>query len=279
MGALSVSLEGSGPVQTIRLQRPPINALDAGTLEELGALADVVSADAVCRVVVIASGLEGVFCSGGDLKYWRTFPRERAHEISRAGRQTFSRITRMRKPTIAAIDGHVIGDGIALALSCDLRLASLQASFRLPEAGYGFIPGWGTLHRLAQAIGRPRALDMILTGCPVEARTALEWGLVSRLQSAGTFDKGLELLLHSLLVKSATALSMAKAVLKDPVEGTDAASEQEVAAFAQVWGGEDWQEGIAAHFARRTPRFAAGPESISSLNQSLGSPVGDEQAR
>ncbi len=279
MAVRSVSLEGSGPVRTIRLHRPPVNALDATTLEELTAAADTVSTDMDCRVVVIASAIDGVFCSGGDLKFWQTFQSEQARDVSLAGRESFARISRIRKPTIAAIDGHVIGDGIALTLSCDLRLASPRASFRLPEVGYGFIPGWGTLHRLVRTIGRPRTLDMILTGCTVGGRTALEWGLVSRLQPAGMFDEGLEVLLHSLLVKSPTALSLAKVALQEGAEGPDATPAQETAAFIQAWGGEDWQEGIAAHFARRTPRFAAGPESISSLDESLGSPVRGEWVR
>jgi enoyl-CoA hydratase/carnithine racemase len=221
----SVSLEGSGPVRRIRLHRPPVNALDARTLEELGAAADALGADMECRVVVIASAIDGVFCSGGDLKFWRTFPREQARDVGLVGRESFARIARIRKPTIAAIDGHLIGDGIALALSCDLRLASPRASFRLPEVEYGFIPGWGTLHHLVRTIGHPRTLDMILTGCTVGGRTALEWGLVSRIQPTGTFDKGLEMLVHGLLVKSPTALSLAKAALQEGVEGPDATPE------------------------------------------------------
>lgn len=211
----SITLEGKGPVRRIRLGRPPINALDAEALEGLAAAADAVSEDAECRVVVFASALDGIFCSGGDLRFWRNFPRERAREVSLAGRGTFARIARLRVPTIAVIDGHVIGDGIALALSCDLRFASPRAVFRLPEAAYGFIPGWGTLHRLARAIGRPRTLDMSLTGRTVDAGTALAWGLANRIQPAEAFAEALEALVNDLLSMCPTALSLAKAALLD----------------------------------------------------------------
>ncbi len=254
----SLTVETTGPVCTIRLRRAPINALDARALEELTAAAEVVAEDAECRVMVLASAMDGVFCSGGDLKFWRAFPGERAREVSLAGREAFARIARLDKVTVAAIDGRVIGDGIALALSCDLRFASSRASFRLPEAGYGFIPGWGTLHHLVRTIGRPRTLDMILTGRTVEAATALEWGVISRLQPKDTFAAGLDALLHSLLAMSPAALSLAKAALMGGPVSPDVTPEQEIAAFIQAWGGDDWQEGIAALLSKRSPRYATG---------------------
>ena len=253
----SITVEGKGLVRTIRLGRPPINTLDAEALEELAAAADAVSADAECRVVVLASALDGSFCSGGDLKFWRNFPRERAREVSLAGRNAFARIARLQKLTLAAIAGPVIGDGIALALSCDLRFASPRAMFRLPEAAYGFIPGWGTLHRLARAIGRPRTLDMVLTGRTVDAGTALAWGLVNRLQPAEAFAEGLEAFVDALLSMSPAALSLAKAALAEGPGKPDGTPERETAAFLQAWGGEDWGEGIAALLTKRPPRFAA----------------------
>jgi enoyl-CoA hydratase/carnithine racemase len=83
----SVSVEGEGPVRTIWLARPPINALDGEALWELATAADLVAADVECRVVVVASAIEGIFSGGGDLKFWRAYPRERAQEVSLAGRE------------------------------------------------------------------------------------------------------------------------------------------------------------------------------------------------
>lgn len=257
MTAQMVTIESSGPVRRIRLCRSPINALDAQALEELGAAADAVAADREARVVVLTSGIDGVFCSGGDLKFWRAFPKDQAQQVALAGRQAFARIARVRKPTIAAIDGHVVGDAIALALSCDLRLASSRSSFRLPETRYGFLPGWGTLHQLVRTIGHARTMDMVLTGRPVEADIALQWGLVSRVEPAATFTEALETLAHSLLSMSPTALSLAKTALSNGLWVPGATPECETAAFMEAWGSEEWQEGISALLTKRSPRFAA----------------------
>lgn len=258
MTAQTVAIEGSGPVRTIHLCRLPINALDAQALQELGAAADAVGADGKTRVVVVASGIDGVFCSGGDLKFWRDFPKEQARQVALAGRRAFARIARLGIPTIAAIDGHVVGDAIALALSCDLRLASSRTVFRLPETRYGFLPGWGTLHHLVRTIGHARTMDMVLTGRSVEANVAMEWGLVSRVQPTETFAGELERLAHSLLSMSPTALSLAKTALLNGPWAPGETPERETAAFIEAWGSEEWQEGISALLAKRSPRFAAG---------------------
>lgn len=275
MAAQWVNVEASGPVRTIRLRRPPINALDAWALEELGAAADAVAADAEGRVVVLASAIDGVFCSGGDLRFWRTFPKERAREVSMAGQAAFTRIARMGKATIAAIDGHVIGDGIGLALSCDLRLASPRTSFRLPEACYGFIPGWGTLHHLVRTVGHPRTLEMILTGRSVDANVALKWGLINRVQPAATFATGLEALLKALLAMSPTALSLAKIALTGGPGDPDAKATQQEDAFSRAWGSEDWREGISALLAKRSPRFAIDRTSMLGISMSPENTGGD----
>jgi enoyl-CoA hydratase len=264
--AQTVEIEGSGPVRTIRLCRPPINALDADALEKLGAAADAVAADSEARVLVFASGIDGIFCSGGDLKFWRSFPKAQAQQVALAGRQVFTRIARLGKPTIAAIDGHAVGDAIALALSCDLRLASSRASFRLPEMRYGFLPGWGTLFHLVRTIGHARAMDMVLTGRTVEANVALEWGLATRVQPADTFTEELRQLVDSLLGMSPAALSLAKTALRWGPWAPGATPEDELAAFIEAWGGDDWQEGIAALLSKRSPRYATG--RLSSPGQS-----------
>ncbi len=256
MTAQTVTLERSGPVCTIRLRRSPINAMDAHALEELRAAADAVAADAETRVVVLASGIDGVFCSGGDLKFWREFPKDQAPQIALAGRQAFAGIARLGKPTIAAIDGHVVGDAIALALSCDLRVASSRTCFRLPETRYGFLPGWGTLHHLVRTIGHGRTMDMLLTGRAVEATTALEWGLVSRVEATSTFAETLGALTRSLLSMSPTALALGKTALMNGPWVPGLTSVGETSAFIHAWGSTECQEGISALLEKRSPRFA-----------------------
>ena len=127
----AVSLRREGYVDIITLQRPPINALDMETLSELSEAVESAKTDREIRVLLIASGLDGIFCSGGDLKFWMGIADGR--DVGDAGRRVFAQIESFPKPTIAVLNGHVIGDGLSLALACDLRVASETVS--LPNAG------------------------------------------------------------------------------------------------------------------------------------------------
>lgn len=106
--------------------------------------------------------------------------------MTRVGREVFAQVERLPKLTIAAVNGHVIGDGLALALACDLRIASVAATFRLPEVACGFIPGWGLIHRLVASAGRTNAAELLLTGQPVEAARARAMGFVNEVVSSET---------------------------------------------------------------------------------------------
>lgn len=237
-------LEREGEIALLTLSRPPINALDRKGLEELALIAGELQSDRGVRVVVITGGIEGIFSSGGDLKYWRQI--HDGCEVSRVGREVFARIERLSQPTIAAINGQVIGDGLTLALACDFKIASEAATFRLPEVAYGFIPGWGLIKRLVALVGRARATEILLTGQPVEAGDALRIGLINevvppeRLRDL-TWKRALELAAHS-----PHALRAAKCALL----GGD-----ESACFNAVWGEADWQEGIDALLNKRVPMF------------------------
>jgi enoyl-CoA hydratase len=239
---------------TLTLTRPPINVLDQSTLLALGATIDRVAADPGVRVVVLASGVTGVFCAGGDLKFWRGFSREMARSVSRGGREVFERIENLPQPTIAAIEGHVIGDGLALALAADLRIVSEDATFRVPEAEYGFIPGWGIVRRLREQFGAPLALEMVLTGAAITAERALALGLVTEIVPSGWALRRAQELGETLARKSPAALTWSKrAVRGRPSVGNGDTWDEDC--FAEVWGGEDWREGIDALLARRQPVF------------------------
>lgn len=242
----SWSRERDGAVTLLTLTRPPVNALDRAALDELADRLTEVEADAETRAVVVTSGLAGVFCSGGDLKYWRT--EHHGEQVGQAGREVFRRLEELPVPTIAAINGHVIGDGLMLALACDLRIATEAATFRLPEAAYGFIPGWGPIRKLVDLAGRGSASELILTGRPIGAERAWIIGLVNRVVPPdGLVDEAIECG-REVATFSPVALHAAKCALR----GAD-----ESACFRSVWGGPDWHEGINALFAKRQPAFAA----------------------
>lgn len=239
--------EQSGIIALLKLTRPPINALDQDALDELSCQLSEIEADSYTRVLVVTGGLDGLFCTGGDLKFWRGV--RDAQTVRQAGRDVFARIAGLGIPTIAAINGHVIGDGLALALACDLRIASDCATFRLPEAAYGFIPGWGTIRELVALIGRARASEMLLTGRPLDASGARAIGLVNDVVTPETLLSVTMTQGRTLSDFSGSALTALKCTLR----GGD-----ERACFDHVWGSADWQEGIEALLAKREPRF--GPQ-------------------
>jgi enoyl-CoA hydratase/carnithine racemase len=237
-------LETFGRVVRLTLTRPPINALDEDALGELEDVVVTLAGEGTARALIITGGRSRVFCSGGDLKYWRGI-RDGAH-VSERGRKALARVELLDIPTIAAINGSAIGDGIGLALACDLRVAAADASFRLPELGYGFIPGWGPIRALVAVVGRAAATELLLTGRPWDAPRALEAGLVHDVIPAEALQDAALERASDLSKMSRSALRAAKRVLR---------GEDERSHFQEVWGARDWEEGIEALLAKRTPDF------------------------
>jgi enoyl-CoA hydratase len=235
-----------GTTSLLILMRPPINSLDWMALNELSEAVEKVEADGETRVLVIKSGIKGIFCSGGDMNFWRQVLDGK--EVSRVGREAFARIERLSIPTIAAVNGYVIGDGLNLALACDLRIASEATTIRLPEVAYGFIPGWGLIHRLVTSLGRGNAYELLLTGRQVEATRAREIGLVNEVVPS-------ERLMDEVLAwaKKMTAFSPAALrAVKCALLGGN-----EKGCFEAVWGNADWCEGVDALLAKVKPVFGS----------------------
>jgi len=253
MAAMSVSLELE-PRETVAILTvavPPINALDENALHDLMKALDEVENNETIRSLVIASGLKGIFCSGGNLKYWpRVYPGA-PDTVSDAGRKVFARIEHLIKPSIAAIDGRVIGDGLSLALACDIRIASPASAFRLPELDYGFIPGWGTIGRLVDVIGKPLTAELLLFGQEIAADRAQSIGLINRITSADELIPLAGNLAKQAASKPSMAMFHAKAALRGDLTNKPKDREDwEFACFKAVWGSREWQEGIARLFCK-----------------------------
>ena len=242
----AVSLRCEGHVDIITLQRPPINALDMETLSGLSEAVESAKTDPGSRVLLIASGLDGIFCSGGDLKFWMGIANGR--DVGDAGRRVFAQIESFPKPTIAVLNGHVIGDGLSLALACDLRVASETVSFRMPEASYGFIPGWGSVKRLIAAAGRANASEMLLTGKQITADRARIIGIVNETVPSEALMKFSRETASRIAGFSPASLRAIKCALRGGNESL---------CFESVWGKEDWEEGISALMQKRDPEFSS----------------------
>ncbi|MGO9571318.1 MAG: enoyl-CoA hydratase/isomerase family protein [Desulfomonilaceae bacterium] len=248
-----VELTVNGSVAVLRLYKPPVNALDEPSLRELAKAVEQVEEDPAVRAVIVASALEGTFCAGGDLKYWPRVYRSRADEISEAGRSAFVPLEQLTKPSIAAIQGHVIGDGLSLALACDIRLAAQGVTFHLPEVGYGFIPGWGTIGRLVRVVGTAPATELLLVGEPISAVYARFIGLVSGVTAPDQLFPAAEALAERLAAKPPMAMRHAKAALLGGSATRSPDQEDwEERCFAAVWGSQEWERGIRKLFGAAT---------------------------
>jgi enoyl-CoA hydratase/carnithine racemase len=175
-----VLFEVEGGIGTIRLQRPPVNALNFEIQDGLHAAALEATGRRDVSAVIIYGG-EKVFAAGADVKEMQAMTYTDMVDRSVALQAAFIAIARIPKPTVAAITGYALGAGCELALACDFRVAADDAKIGQPEVALGVIPGAGGTQRLSRLIGPARAKDMIFTGRPVSAQEALQIGLVDEV--------------------------------------------------------------------------------------------------
>ncbi|MEU7964245.1 enoyl-CoA hydratase-related protein [Streptomyces sp. NPDC049097] len=180
---MTVHLEVAEGVGTLRLDRPPMNALDVATQDRLRELAEELTRREDVRAVIIHGG-EKVFAAGADIKEMQGMDHAAMVLRSRALQESFTAIARIPKPVVAAVTGYALGGGCELALCADYRIAAENAKLGQPEILLGLIPGAGGTQRLARLIGRSRAKDLIFTGRMVKADEALRLGLVDRVVPA-----------------------------------------------------------------------------------------------
>jgi enoyl-CoA hydratase len=177
---MTVNLEVAEGVGTLRLDRPPMNALDIATQDRLRELAEEITVRDDVRAVVIHGG-EKVFAAGADIKEMQAMDHAAMVKRSKALQDSFTAVARIPKPVVAAVTGYALGGGCELALCADIRIAGERAKLGQPEILLGLIPGAGGTQRLARLVGPAKAKDLIFTGRQVKAPEALELGLVDRV--------------------------------------------------------------------------------------------------
>jgi enoyl-CoA hydratase/carnithine racemase len=180
---MTVNLEVAEGVGTLRLDRPPMNALDVATQDQLKELAEEAGRRGDVRAVVIYGG-EKVFAAGADIKEMQAMDHTAMVLRSRALQESFTAVARIPKPVVAAVTGYALGGGCELALCADFRIAAENAKLGQPEILLGLIPGAGGTQRLSRLIGPSKAKDLIFTGRMVKADEARELGLVDRVVPA-----------------------------------------------------------------------------------------------
>lgn len=238
-----VHREDNGAVVVARIDRPKVNALSMGLLDELRALVDSLRADPPGALVL--TGSERIFSAGADVAEFGGS--ERAGEVADAFRAVAGALAALPRVTIAAIAGAAFGGGLELALACDLRVAERGARLGQPEIHLGIVPGGGATQRLTRLVGVSRAKAMILGGEPVSAEEALQIGLVDRLAEPGHGrDEALEWA-HRLAGGALVAQGLAKAVIDAGLDRTlEEGLDLERQAFVDVARTNDAAIGLAS---------------------------------
>ncbi|CAM5593839.1 enoyl-CoA hydratase/isomerase family protein [Streptomyces narbonensis] len=214
---MTVNLEVADGVGTIRLDRPPMNALDIATQDRLRDLAQEATDRDDVRAVIIYGG-EKVFAAGADIKEMQVMDHVAMVKRSRALQDAFTAIARIPKPVVAAVTGYALGGGCELALCADYRIAADNAKLGQPEILLGLIPGAGGTQRLSRLIGPSRAKDLIFTGRMVKADEALTLGLVDRVVPAAEVYEQAHAWAAKLAQGPAVALRAAKEAVDQGLE-------------------------------------------------------------
>jgi enoyl-CoA hydratase len=239
-----IRVEISESIATIRLSRPPMNALNAQVQEEIAAAAAEVSADPGVRAVVLYGGSK-VFAAGADIKEMAEASYASMAADSRRLQASFTAVAKIPKPVVAAITGYALGGGLELALCADFRVAGQGARVGQPEILLGVIPGAGGTQRLPRLIGPARAKDIVYTGRFVDATEALAIGLVDRVVPDDEVYAAARDLVARYATGPAAALRAAKQAIDAGLEtDLDTGLEIERLHFAGLFATQDQRAGM-----------------------------------
>ncbi len=249
-------LERRGKVAIITINRPDKrNALNIKTREEGAALIEELRTDDSVNVVVITGAGDKAFIAGADIGEFAGRSAQMQREVM-VERSLFNAIDTFPKPVIAMVNGYCLGGGCEVALACDIRIASENASFGQPEINLGIMPGGGGTQRLTRLIGEGKAMEMILTGQIIDAKTAFAIGLVNHVVPPDQLEAKTMELANSIADKAPIAVRLAKEAVKIASRSNlDEGLRREVDLFALCFATEDKDEGVAAFLEKRKPVF------------------------
>ena len=251
----NIRVEMAESIATLTIDRPEVkNALNLETVNELRGALTTLAASQDVGVLILTGAGEAAFVSGADINDIRT--RGRDEGLAAINSSLFAEIERFPRPTIAAINGYALGGGCELALACDIRIASDTAKFGQPELGLGIIPGAGATQRLPRLIGMGRAKHLILTGDVIDAKEALEIGLVTAIAPPGQLQIRARELAKKILRQGPLAARLAKLALNASARvDLDSGLLIETLAQALCYSSDDKLEGTTAFLEKRKAKF------------------------
>ena len=253
----NILLEISNNISQITINRPKqLNALNSETIDELNSAITYSETNSDVRCIIITGSGEKSFVAGADIKEFASFNTKQGENLARKGQQLlFDLLDNCTKPTIAAINGFALGGGLELAMSCHIRIASTNAKMGLPEVSLGVIPGYGGTQRLANLVGKGKALELISTAGLMSAEEALQWGLVNNMCKQAELISICKKIASKICRNSPKAISAAiKSVNAGFIDGIDG-YEVEKKEFGKCFGTDEFIEGTSAFLEKRKANF------------------------
>ncbi len=251
-----IQLELQGRVALVTINHPPVNSLSPGVIAELDTVLKSIEANDDIGAVVLTGAGPKIFVAGADIKAMSAMNSTQAEELAHNGQSTLNRLEDMPKLTICAINGLALGGGLELAMACDMRICAEHAKMGQPEINLGIIPGFGGTQRLPRIVGVGRAMQMLITGDPIDAQTALAWGLVNAVWPGDQLvERALELARNAAAKAPVAVKLIQQAVYQGIDKPLQLGLHCEINSFRQVFETEDKSEGISAFLEKRAPQF------------------------
>ena len=253
----NILIEKQDNIAVVTINRTTkLNALNKATIQELHDGFNALNEDKTVKAIIITGSGEKAFVAGADIAEFANFSISEGQQLATEGQELlFDFVQNLSTPVIAAVNGFALGGGLELAMSCHFRVASTNAKMGLPEVTLGVIPGYGGTQRLAQLIGKGRAMELITTAGMIDAETAKNYGLVNHVVAQDElleFAKGIATKIsNNSTVAIAKAIQAINANFEDGTNGY----EVEIENFGACFGTEDFKEGTSAFLEKRKAAF------------------------
>ncbi len=250
-------LRKSEGIGWIAVNRPEkLNAMNIATVGELQAAFEEFEADPEVKAVILTGTGEKAFIAGADIGEFSGLNAEAGRHFARRGQDMTRTIENCGKPVIAAVNGFALGGGTEIAMACHIRIASENAKMGQPEVKLGIIPGYGGTQRLPRLVGKGKAMELIFSGRMVDAREALEIGLVNKVVPLADLPAAAEAMAREIIKNAPLAIAYAvQAINRGLDKGLDDGLEIEAEVFGRSCGTEDAREGSQAFLEKRKPNF------------------------
>ena len=253
----NILVEQNEKFAIITINRPSkLNALNIDTIEELHQSFNFLNSDTSVKVIIITGSGEKAFVAGADISEFANFNVDEGTELARKGQELlFDFVQNLNTPVIAAVNGFALGGGLELAMAAHFRVASSNARMGLPEVSLGVIPGYGGTQRLAQLVGKGKAMEMIMTAGMISAEEAKGCRLVNYVVEPEELLPLCEKLAGRIVRNSSVAIGAAIKAINANYTNCVNGFGVEIEQFGLSFGTKDFKEGTTAFLEKRKPRF------------------------